>query len=555
MYSDSSVVGGAETVARAIVGSLGAGFEPIVAGVESRVVAHIASGRAGVATTLLDKVAGRRDLRTVARHAAALRELRADVVHIDRHLWSGQYGVLAAAWAGVPALCVVHGVLPASSRSQRLLTVATSRLPVRYVGVSQYVSRQVRRQLHVPAGRVHTVYNGIGPSRPPASGLAASRPDPSSVVRAGVLFAGRLAWEKGADVLVRAMATLPEADAVLVGDGPERHALEALASGLGVAERVRFEGWVERWSARYSPEVVVVPSRYEAMPLVVLEAMRAGLPVIATRVGGTPEVVADSVTGHLVAPDDPAALARAIGALLPDRRCREDMGAAGRARLHGRFDLGAMVASYEGHYAEVARRPTGAARARGIVQVAPPEVRRRVRRAMSRWAGPRAARPGLAEQVAAAYPGALDGRVLLVGVDPPAGAGSDAARWVRWGHDPRALEVTVLADLERPGSLGRDEYDAVLGVEEAWATGGRGAVLANLWRALRPGGSLLVVTAGSPGRITGPGPSGVVAGELSPAGPVDARRLPSGDQLVVRLEKAPRVERVTAPVGAGGCRR
>jgi glycosyltransferase involved in cell wall biosynthesis len=386
-YTDSPVVGGAENVARSLVASLGPCVEPVVAGVDPGVVAHIAAGRADTTTRMLDRVTGRGDLRTVAAHAAALSELGADVVHVDRHLWSGQYGVLAASRAGIPALCVVHGVLPASSPSQRVLTVATARLARRYVGVSDYVSRQVRHQLWLPRSRVTTVYNGIAPDPDEARGQS---PGGAAREPVSVLCVGRLAPEKGVDVLVRAIAAVPGVDAVVVGDGADRGALEALASELGVAGRLRFDGWVGGWTSRYQPEVVVVPSRFEALSVVALEAMRGGLPVVATRVGGIPEVVVDSVTGLLVGPDDPGALAGAIGALLPDARRREAMGSAGRSRVAERFGLATMVAAYEDLYARIAR-PSPSRRARGLV---PPTARCATSRAPGATDAPsRATRP------------------------------------------------------------------------------------------------------------------------------------------------------------------
>lgn len=499
-YTDSPVVGGAENVARSLVASLGPRFQPVIAGVDPGVVAHIASGREGAATRVLDKVAGRTDLRTVAAHAAAFWELDVDLVHVNRHLWSGQYGLLAASWAGIPALSVVHGVLPASSISQRVFTVATARLAQRYVGVADYVSREVRRQLRMPSERVTTIYNGFAP--PSAAGLG--RPGGSSPEPVPVLYVGRLAHEKGADVLMRAMAAVPGTTAVVVGDGPERPRVEALASRPGVTGRVRFDGWVEGWTARYRPQVVVVPSRFEALSVVALEAMRAGIPVVATRVGGTPEIVVDAVTGLLVAPDDPAALAVAIGTLLADRPRREAMGAAGWARVAERFRLDAMVAAYEELYTGVAQRPTPARRVRGLAHAVPPELRRRAVRA-ARAAGAVRARPSprptLADQVATAHPGALRGQVLLVGAEPPVGPAPDVERWARWDRNVRRLDSSVVADLSHPEALGRALYDGVLAVESAWPPSCRRDTLANLWEALRPGGTLLVVSAPDPGRV------------------------------------------------------
>jgi glycosyltransferase involved in cell wall biosynthesis len=546
-YTDSPVVGGAENVARSLVASLGPHIQPVIAGVDPAVVAHIASGREGVATRVLDRVAGRADLRTVAAHASAFWELNVDVVHVDRHLWSGQYGLLAATWAGVPALSVVHGVLPASSASQRALTVATARLAPRYVGVSEHVSRQVHRQLCIPSERVTTVYNGLAP-HPPAGLGRSGGPAPEPVA---VLCVGRLAREKGVDLLVRAMAGVPSADAVVLGDGAERQQLEALAWRLGVTGRVRFEGWVEGWTARYSPQVVVVPSRFEALSVVALEAMRAGIPVVATRVGGIPEVVVDSVTGLLVAPDDPAALGAAIGSLLADGRRREAMGAAGRERVALRFCLDTMVAAYEALYSGLAQRPTPARRVRGLAHALPPELRRRAFHAARAASAAGAARarpspcPTLADQVAAAHPGALRGEVLLVGAELPVGPAPWVERWARWDRNVRRLDASVVADLSHPGALGRAAYDGVLAVDSAWPPADRKVVLANLWDALRPGGTLLVVSAPDPGQAWSDEDllDALPRGRRAPLGA--ARALLGNGRLATRVDKPRHLDRTT----------
>lgn len=538
-YTDSPVVGGAENVARSLVASLGPHVQPVIAGIEPAVVAHIASGRAGAGTRVLERVAGRADLRTVVAHAAAFWELNVDVVHVDRHLWSGQYGLLAASWAGVPALSVVHGVLPASSASQRALTVATARLAQRYVGVSDYVSRQVRRQLCIPSERVTTVYNGIAP--PSSAGLGRS-PGPAPE-RVSVLCVGRLAYEKGVDVLVRAIAAVPGADAVVVGDGAERPRIEALASRLGVTGRVRFDGWLGGWTTRYSPQIVVVPSRFEALSVVALEAMRAGIPVVATRVGGIPEVVVDSVTGLLVAPDDPAALGAAIGTLLADPPRRQAMGAAGRARVAERFCVDTMVAAYEELYTGLAERPTPARRVRRLAHMLPPEMRHRAFHAARAARARPSPHPTVADQVATAHPGALHGQVLLVGAEPPGGPAPSVERWASWTRNARRLDAAVVADLSHPGALGRAAYDGVLAVESAWPPSDRSAVLANLWDALRPGGTLLVVSAPVPGQVWSDEDllGALPRGRRAPLA-VARALLPDG-RLTARVDKPPLLDR------------
>jgi len=160
----------------------------------------------------------------------------------------------------------------------------------------------------------------------------------------GLLFVGRLRLRKGVEVLLRALAFL-QAQGLsprlrIVGDGEHRAALERTAVRLGVDAQVDFLGRLGSgeisWLLEHSA-ALVVPSIYEGMPLVVLEAMVAGVPVVASRVSGIPEVVLDPETGWLVPPEDPAALAAALATLilLPEEGIRR--GERGRQRLDERF--------------------------------------------------------------------------------------------------------------------------------------------------------------------------------------------------------------------------
>ena len=126
----------------------------------------------------------------------------------------------------------------------------------------------------------------------------------------------------------------------MAGEGEHRSALEAAARDLGVAQRVRFLGRRSAGEVRWllaRASALVVPSIYEGMPLVVLEAMDAGVPVIASAVSGIPEVVLDGETGWLVPPEDPAALARSIAALARDPAEARRRGEAGRRRVAERY--------------------------------------------------------------------------------------------------------------------------------------------------------------------------------------------------------------------------
>ncbi|MGZ4385557.1 MAG: glycosyltransferase, partial [Gaiellaceae bacterium] len=147
--------------------------------------------------------------------------------------------------------------------------------------------------------------------------------------------------------LLRALAELPDVRAVIAGDGPERERLERLADELGVADRVELPGWVDDpRSILRSSSALVLPSRFEALPLVVLEAMQAGLPVVASDVGSVCEAVIDGETGLLVPPDDVAALVGAIRSILDPARAAT-MGERGRSVAARRFTVRRMVREYE----------------------------------------------------------------------------------------------------------------------------------------------------------------------------------------------------------------
>lgn len=156
-----------------------------------------------------------------------------------------------------------------------------------------------------------------------------------------VFFAGRLAHEKGVDTLVRALALLPGARLEVAGDGPERGRLEALAQEVAPG-RITFHGRLDKEELLRllrSSTVAVVPSRWhENMPMAVLEALGSGVPVVATDLGGLPDLVDDGVDGRLVPADDPAALAGALGDLLADPEGSFRMGRAGRAKAEQAFD-------------------------------------------------------------------------------------------------------------------------------------------------------------------------------------------------------------------------
>jgi glycosyltransferase involved in cell wall biosynthesis len=162
---------------------------------------------------------------------------------------------------------------------------------------------------------------------------------------------GRLTQQKGIDVLFRALTQLRDTPFQLdiAGDGPERVALERLASELGLAENVRFLGWVGRDQLPRvfgDADVFVLASHIEGMPNVVLEAMAYARPVVCTRVAGSEELVADRETGLTVDVGNQEQLVAALREVLTDPELRSRMGAAGRARVETRFTWTATARIY-----------------------------------------------------------------------------------------------------------------------------------------------------------------------------------------------------------------
>src|SRR5215208_271002 len=185
----------------------------------------------------------------------------------------------------------------------------------------------------VEEDRVHFIPPGVNPSL-----FEGPFEDPFlGVGRPRVLFVGRLAPQKGVGTLVTAAGLLgdPRVQVVLVGDGPERKALEREAERLGVGGRLHFVGFLahDRLPAVMShADLLVLSSLYEELGTVLLEAMQAGLPIVASKTGGIPDVIKDGVNGLLVPPSEPEALAHAINRLLADRKLARRLSEGAQAR-------------------------------------------------------------------------------------------------------------------------------------------------------------------------------------------------------------------------------
>ena len=214
----------------------------------------------------------------------------------------------------------------------------------------------------LPASRVHLIYNGVDAvTYHPASDAERSAARTLlGIADAGLVFmaVGSLKPLKAFDVLIRAATPVLRADArarlVLVGDGPDRAALATLAGDQGVGAQVVFAGLRNDVDiVLRAADVFVLSSRTEALPTVVLEAMASGLPVVATRVGGTPELVEPDQSALLVPPNDEPALGAALQRLASSAEMRRALGARGRAIVETRFRLERMCEARESFFERI----------------------------------------------------------------------------------------------------------------------------------------------------------------------------------------------------------
>ncbi len=294
-----------------------------------------------------------------------LRRLRRE--HAILHAHHLYLEAMAAAWAGrrtgLPAIAKVacggpDGDFARLRRTHLLLTLPILRRLDRVVAISRETEAELMAH-GFPADRIVRIPNGVDTIR------FAPAPDPEAARRKTglgpetALFLGRLDAQKGLDVALQAWGKVvrsrPAAELVLAGDGPARAALEAEAHRLGLGNRVRFLG------ARQEPEtllrasrVFLLSSRSEGMSNALLEAMATGLPCVASRIGGNRDLLEDGITGLLVPPGEPDALAEALVAVLEDAGLRHRLGAAARAAALEGYRMDRVVERYAALYAALA---------------------------------------------------------------------------------------------------------------------------------------------------------------------------------------------------------
>lgn len=310
-----------------------------------------------VEVRFVEPIRGRRDVGGIVRQRRLFRETSADLIHFNLfNAYQGQYSILAARWAGTSRLVASYHLLPrsrtASLRGRLLERILMASLDQVIAGCEANADLLIR-YFGTPRDRLSIVYYGIEVERcTPGPGAAHE----ALKGRRAVIAVGRLTPQKGFSTLIeaapRVVEAVPDAGFLIVGDGPLRADLERAALASGAGEAIVFAG--ERWDGIHDlirgARALALPSVYEGLPLIVLEAMACGRPVVASAVDGVPEAVADGETGILVPPGDAGRLADALIGLLRDPAKGDEMGRRGRARIEALFSASQMVEKTQAVY-------------------------------------------------------------------------------------------------------------------------------------------------------------------------------------------------------------
>ena len=334
--------------------------------------------------------------RTLVSLRSAVAAFRPDVLHVQCFGPNGAYATALSRVTGIPLVVTLQGEtvmddtdIFEESRSLRTSLRLALRRAAAVTACSAFTLADAERRFGLEKGRGQVIFNGVSleDGRPPgaeAEAVAHSEIHERLTGVAGrpyILALGRIVEKKGFDLLLEAYAGLDperhEVDLVIAGAGGAVDGLRQQAAGLGVEDRVHLVGRLDRKGvaeAMAGAALFVMPSRLEPFGIVILEAWRAGVAVVATNRGGAPEFVGDGQDGVLVDPFDTPALTAALDRLLADPVERQRIAAAGRARV-GDFSWPRIAAAYRSVYRSVVgapadddRAPSGTAATSGGVR-------------------------------------------------------------------------------------------------------------------------------------------------------------------------------------------
>jgi len=284
---------------------------------------------------------------------------RPTVVHT--HNWAAwpEATIAAASVRSAGVVQTFHGFLENMPARRRLAARVLSRMTRALTVVSRSLIPDVARFCGVRPDRIRVIHNGIDDEHFAHTARKEDFGPADDSIRTWCATVGSLTPPKHPENLLEAARLLPKDIGFLwIGDGRLRSKLHAMSREMGIQHRVRWLGYcpdVRSWLDR--ADIVVSPSRSEALPLNVLEAMAMQKPVVATRVGGVPDIITDGVDGITVPAKNPQALADAIQTLAGDTQQRMRMGRRARERIIESFSLRKMANEYESLYRDVANNP------------------------------------------------------------------------------------------------------------------------------------------------------------------------------------------------------
>jgi glycosyltransferase involved in cell wall biosynthesis len=362
-------------ITKAELGGAQSHVADLVKGFASQYEVHLAAGAEGPLTeqarecsaqvhilpSLIRSVNPLSDVNAVKECIALTRRLQPDLIHAHSSK-AGVVGRLAGRVTGIPTVFTAHGwgFSPGVPRLRGILALriekAMAPLSERIICVSDF---DYKLALQYGVGNLRSlrsVHNGIRPtSTETDTGTSGQEPDIRAKQPPRFIMVARFSEQKDQTTLIRALAKI-EDDFHLdfVGSGPKLEECRTLAQSLGQSERISFLGDRTDVEALLgSSQCFVLSTHYEGLPISILEAMRAGLPIIATAVGGIGELVENNGTGILVSHGDEDALSKALRELIQAPKLRTALGQAGESKFQAQFTLQRMLEKIDGIYQEI----------------------------------------------------------------------------------------------------------------------------------------------------------------------------------------------------------
>jgi len=296
------------------------------------------------------------DVRWLLQVLRLLKERHIDVMH-SHEFATNVYATLLSKITGVPSVATAHGKNYYGDKWRRRAAYRFTARHSTMVAVSHDLKRFLTEQIGIPPRNIRVVHNGIDLRQYSINAASsASRADLGIGASQRVIgTVGNLFAVKGQTYLLKACKALadayPNIALLIAGEGEELSSLRKEASDLGIADNVKFLGFrSDVPSLLQAMEVFVLPSLSEGLPLSLLEALALQKPVVATNVGGIPEIVQDGLAGFLVPPGSPEALAERILLLLRSPATADRFGKAGRRRVEEAFDVAKMIEEYQSLY-------------------------------------------------------------------------------------------------------------------------------------------------------------------------------------------------------------